>query len=67
MTRFALTILLVFVSSGCTFFKPLPPKERNADSYRYKRCLSNNECPTGYRCERNFCEDIYHPRRDVVR
>lgn len=30
------------------------------------RCEVNEDCPnSGYRCADTWCEDIYHPRREI--
>lgn len=29
------------------------------------RCVQNDDCRQGFRCDEGFCVDIYHPRSEV--
>lgn len=41
---------------GCPLYKP---------ELKTNKCFSNEDCPKGFACRGNRCEDIYHPEREI--
>lgn len=47
---------LLFCASCSEVKAPRPPEGR---------CEMNEDCSSGERCIETWCEDIYHPRREI--
>lgn len=56
--------VLLLALTACSEGKFLDRHDQT-DNRKIQRCLMNYDCPQGERCVEGFCEDIFHPRKDI--
>ena len=55
-------ITVVFVLGALL---PLAGCAETAELLPAGRCRVNEDCPDGQTCRASYCEDIYHPRKEI--
>ena len=56
LPKLLLGLAILLAMNACSAEQPKLPEGR---------CVVPGDCPEGMTCRNTFCEDIYHPRREI--